>query len=106
MLLLGDLLAAARDSSAHFEAWLVETDEALARRLREAAAREGLSTGRYIRASVADFARLASEEDWATLMSGIRDSADPGTACLVAMAHWRLTVPTCTHHSAPVIRRT
>ncbi|MBA2919958.1 hypothetical protein GON01_07820 [Sphingomonas sp. MAH-20] len=99
MPMLGDLLAAARESSGRFEAWLTHADPGLAGNLREAARGEGLSPTGFVRAAVADFSRLASEEDWATLISGIRDSADPGTTCLLAMVDWRLTAPRCGDHA-------
>lgn len=100
MAMLGDLLAAARDSAGGFQPWLREADPELADRAAAAAAREGLAPGGWVRAAVADFARFADEEDWATLTSAIRDAADPGMACLHAMIHWRLTAPGCVHHSA------
>lgn len=99
MPMLGDLLAAARDSSGRFDAWIAQTDPSMADKLREAARREQLTPTGYVRAAVADFSRFASEEDWATLMSGARDSADPGATCLLAMVDWRLTAPRCGHHS-------
>lgn len=102
-MMLGDLLAAARNGAGQFEEWLRAADPALAGELAGAAAREGLSPTSYGRAAVADFARLASEEDWATLISAIRDDPDPGSTCLLAMVHWRLTAPTCTHHAAAPI---
>ena len=40
-----------------------------------------------------------SEEDWATLTSSLKNTEDPGTTCLVAMVHWRLTVSGCSEHS-------
>lgn len=99
MPMLGDLLAAARDSAGRFEAWIDAADPALANDLREAAGREGFTATGYVRAAVADFSRLASEEDWATLMSAARDSADPGATCLLAMVDWRLTAPRCGQHA-------
>jgi hypothetical protein len=101
MPMLGDLLAAARESSGQFEAWVAQADPGLAGDLREAARGEGLSPTGFVRAAVADFSRLASEEDWATLISAIRDSADPGTTCLLAMVDWRLTAPCCGDHARP-----
>ena len=99
MPMLGDMLAAARDSSAGFQAWLDATDPALAARIADAAARETLSVTGFVRVAIADFARFAGEEDWATLVSSMRDSADPGTICLLAMVHWRLTAAGCATHS-------
>ncbi|MDF2605718.1 hypothetical protein [Sphingomonas sp.] len=96
---LGDTLAAARRSSAGLEQWLRRTDPALAHEAAAAAARIGISVSGYARMAIANFTRLAGEEDWATLMSGLRDSQDPGTTCLAAMVHWRLTAPACRAHS-------
>jgi hypothetical protein len=90
MPMLGDLLAAARRSAAALEGWLREKDPALAARLQAAAAAEGETPAAYLRIAVADFGRFASEEDWATLVSRLRDSPDPGSAYLVAILEWRL----------------
>ena len=99
MPMLGDLLAAARASAGAFQGWLEASDPGLAAQVDTAAAREGLTPAGFVRAAVADFSRFAAEEDWATLTSSIRDNADPGTVCLLAMVHWRLTVKGCGHHS-------
>ena len=99
MVMLGDLLAAARDSAGDFQAWLKASDPELAAGVAAAADREQMSPTSFIRSAVADFSRLALEEDWATLISSIRDSPDPGTVCLLAMVNWRLTVRGCGHHS-------
>lgn len=89
-MMLGDLLASARRSAAGVEHWLGAADPALAARLAAAALREGVSPAEYVRIAVADFTRFASEDDWATLVSRMRDDAEPGTACLLAMLEWRL----------------
>jgi hypothetical protein len=99
MPMLGDLLAAARASAGSFQSWLQASDPDLAAAVSESSAREGLSPAGFVRSAVADFARFASEEDWATLTSSLRDSDDPGTVCLLAMVHWRLTVSGCGEHS-------
>ena len=96
---LGDLLASARASAGRLQAWLEATDPDLARAVAVAAEREGLSPTGFIRDAIADFTRFAAEEDWATLTSSLRDSEDPGTICLVAMVHWRLTARGCSEHS-------
>jgi hypothetical protein len=70
----------------------------LAAETADAAAAAGLTPAQFVRAGVAEFSRFASEEDWATLTSSLRDSEDPGTICLLAMLHWRLNVPGCSHH--------
>jgi hypothetical protein len=99
MPMLGDLLAAARDSTSGFHGWLLKSDPALAARVSRAANEAGISSSAYVRSAVSEFARFASEEDWATLTSSLRDSDDPGTICLLAMTHWRLTVKACGTHS-------
>ena len=99
MAMLGDLLASARDSASALPAWLAGQDSELARRVDEAAEQAGLDASGWMRMAVADFSRLANEEDWATLVSGLRESDDPGRQCLVAMVHWRLSVTGCADHS-------
>ncbi len=99
MPMLGDLLAAARDGAGGFPAWLAASDPDLAGQVAGAAGRMGVTPSGYVRAAVADFARFAAEEDWATLVSSLRDSADPGTICLLAMVHWRLNAAGCDGHS-------
>jgi hypothetical protein len=91
MTMLGDILAQARRSAGEMERWLDRADPGRAADLRAAAAREGESPGAYLRVAVADFGRFADEEAWATLTSRLRDSADPGTTCLLAMLDWRLS---------------
>lgn len=99
MATLGDLLAAARTSAGTFQPWLEASHRELAADVSFAAAREGLTPAGFARVAVADFSRFASEEDWATLVSSLRDSADPGAVCLLAMVHWRLTARGCNDHS-------
>ncbi|MBX9896768.1 MAG: hypothetical protein K2Y17_02525 [Qipengyuania sp.] len=96
---LGDLLAAARGSAGGFQAWLHRFEPELAIQVEQAAGQTRLSPTGYVRAAIADFSRLASEEDWATLMSSLRDSEDPGMVCLRAMVDWRLTAHACHAHS-------
>lgn len=91
MPMLGDVLAAARRSSAGFTRWLDAADPDVAARVAEAAARWGVGTTGFVRTALADFSRFASEEDWATLTSHLKNTDDPGTACLLGMTHWRLT---------------
>lgn len=100
MPMLGDLLAMARIASSSFEAWLECSDPRLALDVRRAAEGQGISVTGYVRGAIADFNRFAAEEDWATLISSLRDTQDPGTTCLLAMVHWRLTARGCREHSA------
>lgn len=99
MPMLGDILAAARNSSIGFEAWLERSDPELGEKVKRAAEDQGLSVTGYVRTAIADFNRLAPEEDWASLTSSLRDTDDPGTTCLLGMVHWRLTVRGCAEHS-------
>jgi hypothetical protein len=99
MPMLGDMLAAARGSSAGFDRWLAAADPAFAAEVAEAAGRENVSVGAFARMAVHDFAAHAGEEDWATLVSRMRDDSDPGRVCLLAMVHWRLHVSGCAAHS-------
>ena len=90
MPMLGDILAAARDASSDFARWLQAVDPDLAGEIAAAADREGVTLTAFVRAAVAEFSQFASEEEWSTLVSRIRDSEDPGTACLIVMVRWRL----------------
>lgn len=101
MPMLGDILAAARKSSSGFEVWLDRCDPELGEKVKRAAEQHGVSVTGYVRGAIADFNRVAPEEDWATLTSSLRDTDDPGTTCLIAMVHWRLTARGCAEHSPP-----
>lgn len=100
MPMLGDLLAAARQSSGSFQTWIKHSDPTLAAEVEQAAEAQGMTPTGYVRAAISDFNRFAAEEDWATLISSLRDSDDPGTVCVLAMVHWRLTVGGCAQHSS------
>jgi hypothetical protein len=99
MTTLGDILGAARRSAGGFQNWLASSDPELASKVAETAVQTGQSPTGYVRSAIADFSRFASEEDWATLVSTMRDSGDPGTDCLLAMVDWRLTAKGCGAHS-------
>ena len=97
-MMLGDLLGAARNSAGGFQKWLEASNPDVARQVWTAAAAERVTPASYVRAAMSDFARFAEEEDWATLISSLRESGDPGTVCLLGMVHWRLTAKTCADH--------
>lgn len=99
MPMLGDLLAAARRGAGDFVAWLRLSDPALATAVEGAAEANQVTPTSFVRSAIADFSRFASEEDWATLSSNLKRTDDPGTACLLAMVDWRLTVKTCQQHA-------
>lgn len=92
MAMLGDILAEARRSSGAFQTWLRETMPGLLSEVEAAAERSGESTAEFVRGALSAFSQIASEEDWASLTSRMRDSSDPGTACLLTMVRWRLAM--------------
>lgn len=98
MPMLGDILAAARRSSGEFQAWLQASDPAFAAEIEAEAARSGEGPSSFVRAAIAEFSRFASEEDWATLTSRLRNSDDPGTICLITMVEWRLAAARAEAH--------
>jgi hypothetical protein len=78
---LGQLLAGARQRSGQFAAWLEQADPDLAARLAASLA-PGESPVSRVRVALADFTADASESDWATLISALRDAGDPGLEML------------------------
>lgn len=96
MATLGDLLATARRDAAGFTAWIGQVDPDMAAALGLAAQDHALDVTGFVRLALNDFARLAPEEDWATLISAVRDASDPGMTCLSAMVQWRIAAPGCT----------
>ncbi|MEJ8570353.1 hypothetical protein [Microbaculum marinum] len=92
MAMLGDILAEARRSSGPLQTLMRGTMPDLMAEIEEAADISGESTADYVGGAFTAFSQLASEEDWATLISSMRDSADPGMACLLTMVQWRLAM--------------
>lgn len=90
MAMLGDILAAASRSTGGVERWLRADHPRLHEAVDQAAASEGTSVSGFARMAVVDFSELANEEDWASLTSRLRDSPDPGVACLLTMLEWRI----------------
>lgn len=90
MAMLGDILAQARQGTAGLRDWLQDADPPLMAQIETEAARLGASPAGFVRAAIADFGRLATEEDWTTLMSGLRNTWDPGRAFVTGMVKWRL----------------
>jgi hypothetical protein len=75
-------LARTSDESAVLE---LMPDLVLLARTRAAATAAGLSLNQYVLGACRAFLDRAGEEEWATLMSRLRDGAEPGIT-LVAMA--------------------
>jgi hypothetical protein len=95
---LGDILGAAKRSTAEFERWARTSEPELAEELRRAAIASGQTPADFMRSVVAEFSRFANDEDWAQLTRIIRDDANPGIACLGAMMSWRLSGERCPDH--------
>ncbi|WP_435203109.1 hypothetical protein [Qipengyuania sp. 902] len=97
-MMLGDYLALAKNAGADIQGWLAGSGPVQARALEKLAANENITPARAARMAVADFSRFASEEDWATLISHVRDAADPALVCLGAIVDWRLSQKPCSKH--------
>jgi hypothetical protein len=87
-MMLGDVMAAAQRSETGLDRWLQPADPALWQALTD----EGEDPSAFARAAIAEFSERAGEEDWAMLVSRMRDADDPGRALLVTMMRWRLGI--------------
>lgn len=105
MATLGDILGSARRSTATFETWATAVDPGFAASMKTTAAAQGSSLNGFLRAAVADFSHFADEEAWAQLSRTVRDSEDPGMACLRAMVRWRMAAPACEDHDCDTATR-
>jgi len=74
------------------EAWLQPADPVLWAALNTAAQGEHSDPATFARAAIAEFSERAAEEDWAMLISRMREAGDPGRACLLTMMRWRLRI--------------
>lgn len=90
-MMLGDILAAARRSGDGLDRWLAPASPDLWRLASAKAAHDGMTEADFARLCVAEFTSGASEEAWATLVSRLRDTEDPGRECLMEMMRWRLS---------------
>lgn len=70
-------------------------DLVLLGRTREAAAAAGLSLNGYVLAACRAFLDRAGEEEWATLMSRLRDGAEPGATLVAIAVQQRLDAAAC-----------
>lgn len=98
-MLLGDLIARFDDDAVATEALLALDDLPLAARVREAAAREGLTPGEYASSAVQYFSSSASDEDWVTAIGQMGRSQEPGLELLRRSLSWMLA--SSGHQSAP-----
>lgn len=70
-------------------------DLVLLARARAAAAPAGLSLNQYVLGACRAFLDGAGEEDWATLMSRLRDGAEPGITLVEMALQRRLDAGSC-----------
>lgn len=70
-------------------------DLVLLGRARSAAAAEGLSLNQYVLGACRAFLDHAGEEDWAMLMSRLRDGAEPGVTLVAIAVQRRLDAAAC-----------
>ena len=70
-------------------------DLILLARVRAAAAPAGLSLNEYVLGACRAFLDRAAEEEWATLMSRLRDGAEPGVTLVEMAVRRRLDAGAC-----------
>ena len=70
-------------------------DLVLLSRTRAAAAAEDLSLNQYLLGACRAFLDRAGEEEWATLMSRLRDGAEPGITLVALAVRQRLDAEAC-----------
>lgn len=87
---LGEFLAFNRRSSADLRAWLQGQDPTLIDRLVKEADARGETIAHFLRIATADFMAEADEEAWASLISALRDGADPGAVCVARVMDFRV----------------
>ena len=85
-------LARTSDESAVLE---LMPDLVLLARTRAAAAAAGLSLNQYVLGACRAFLDRAGEEEWATLMSRLRDGAEPGITLVAIAVQGRLDAGAC-----------
>lgn len=87
---LGEFLAFNRRSSAELRVWLQEQEPSLIERLTQEADVRGETITQFLRIATADFMAEADEEAWASLISALRDGADPGAVCVARVMDFRV----------------
>ncbi len=94
-MMLGDLLAAARNSEAVLERWLGAREDDVLEQCLASAEEDRQSLNRWLAGSVSWFERHASSDDWASLTSRMMASDAPGQNCLMAIIEQRLAHRNC-----------
>lgn len=87
---LGEFLAFNRRSSAELRVWLQAREPSLIDRLAKEADVRGETIAQFLRIATADFMAEADEEAWASLISALRDGADPGAVCVARVTDFRV----------------
>jgi len=87
---LGEFLAFNRRDSNELRNWLRVQEPSLLERLAKAADTRGETIAQFLRIASADFMAEADEETWTSLISALRDSADPGAVCVARVMDFRV----------------
>jgi hypothetical protein len=94
-MMLGQTLKELAHASDETVALELMPDLVLLSRTQEAAAAAGLSLNRYVHGACRAFLERAGEEEWATLMSRLRDGAEPGVTLVALAVRRRLEASGC-----------
>ena len=94
-MMLGQTLKELARTSDELVALELLPDLVLLGRTREAAAAGGLSLNQYVLGACRAFLDRAGEEEWATLMSRLRDGAEPGVTLVGIAVRQRLGAGAC-----------
>ncbi|MGH6900741.1 MAG: hypothetical protein ACREJ5_30010 [Geminicoccaceae bacterium] len=100
-MMLGQTLKELARTSDESVALALLPDLVLLARARAAAAAAGLSLNQYVLGACRAFLDRAGEEEWATLMSRLRDGAEPGITLVAIAVRQRLDVGACSCGRGP-----
>jgi hypothetical protein len=94
-MMLGQTLKELARTSDESAALALLPDLVMLARVRSAAAAAGLSLNQYVLAACRAFLDRAAVEEWATLMSRLRDGAEPGVTLVAMAVQRRLDAAAC-----------
>ena len=94
-MMLGQTLKELARSSDESVALELMPDLVLLGRTRAAATAAGLSLNQYVLGACRAFLDRAGEEEWATLMSRLRDGAEPGVTLVAIAVQGQLEAGAC-----------
>lgn len=83
--MLGNILGALTDATSAEDALAAVGDTGLVKRVRLAAAAEGVGVGEFVASTVRQMLDYAEEEVWLDLLGRMSGSPQPGVAALEAM---------------------